>query len=240
MSTLVSYRSGVPRRAASASRGWSWPQVPSLRVADFVLLGAVSWAWFFVGLGSGELWRTEGLRALVAQEMLQSGDWIVPRLYGEPHFTKPPGFYLAVVLCSLPGGVVTELTARLPSALAATACVYLFAWYFGRRLGRAAGLAAGLILPVSALWLDKASAAEIDMLQVAWVTASIVFFLRATEEDAGPAWGWWLASLGCVAGGFLTKWTAPQFFYFMAVPYLLSQGRLHLLRRAPHLTALAV
>src|SRR5205823_14890369 len=122
-------------------------------------------------------------------------------LYGEPHFTKPPGFYLAVVLASLPGGAVSEFTARLPSAIAASACVFLFAWYFGRRLGRSAGLAAGLILPASALWLDKASAAEIDMLQVAWVTGALVLFLRATEEGARRAWGWWLVSLGCVAGG---------------------------------------
>lgn len=240
MSTLISYLSDASRPAASAWPALSWPRVDSLRAVDFLLLAFVCWAWFFVGLGSGELWRTEGLRALVAQGMLDSGDWIVPRLYGEPHFTKPPGFYLAVVLCSLPGGVVTELTARLPSALAATACVCLFCWYFGRRLGRAAGLAAGLILPVSALWLDKASAAEIDMLQVAWVTASILFFLRATEDDAGSAWGWWLASFTCVAGGFLTKWTAPQFFYCMAVPYLALQGRLGLLCRAPHLIAAAL
>src|SRR5262245_17709726 len=75
---------------------------------------------FFVGLSVGELWRTESLRAIVAQEMLHSGDWIVPRLYGEPLFTKPPGMYLAIVLCSLPFGHVTEWTARLPSALAAT------------------------------------------------------------------------------------------------------------------------
>ena len=55
--------------------------------------------------------------AAIAQEMLDSGDWIVPRLYGEPLFTKPPGMYLAIVLCSLPFGQVTEWSARLPSAL---------------------------------------------------------------------------------------------------------------------------
>src|SRR5688500_14598099 len=183
-------------------------------VRDLLALGLACLAWFFTGLGSGELWRTEGLRAMVARTMLETGDWVVPQLYGAPHFTKPPGFYIAIVLCSLPGGVVTELTARLPSALAATACVLLFAWYFERRLGRGAGLGAGLILAASVVWLDKAGAAEIDMLQTLWVSASILFFLRATENDAEPAWGWWLASLACVAAGFLTKWTGPQFFYF--------------------------
>src|SRR4051794_34722756 len=205
MSTLLL----SPRLTTTAS-----PALP-LRAADLCVLAAACAVLFFVGLDAGELYRTEGLRALVAREMLATGDWVVPRLYGEPLFTKPPGFYLAILFCSLPGGSVTEVTARLPSALGASACVLLFAWYFGRRLGRGAGLAAGLILPVSAIWLDKATAAEIDMLQVAWVSAAVLFFLRATEDDRRPAWGWWLASLACVAGGFLTKWTAPQFFYFM-------------------------
>src|SRR6516164_10933647 len=101
---------------------------------------------FFYGLAGPELWRTESLRAIIAEGMLRSGNWIVPRLYGEPLFTKPPGMYIAIALCSLPLGRVTEFTARLPSALAATGCVLLFWWYFKRHLGRAAGLAAALIL----------------------------------------------------------------------------------------------
>ena len=64
--------------------------------------------------------------ANAAREMIETGDWLVPRLYGEPLFTKPPSMYLAIVLCSLPLGSVTEFTARLPSALAACACVLLF------------------------------------------------------------------------------------------------------------------
>ena len=197
---------------------------------------------FFYGLSGPELWRTENLRARIAQEMLAAGDWVVPRLYGEPLFTKPPGMYLAVILCSLPGGQVTELTARLPSALAATGCVLLFYWYFRRQLGRTAGLAAALILPMSLAWLEKAPAAEIDALQVLWVLASILFFLRATEDETrGPgAFGWWLAALLCVAGGFLTKWTAPQFFYGTVIPFLWWRGRLCWLKRWQHLVSAAV
>ena len=53
---------------------------------------------FFNGLNSGDLYRTEGLRAIVAAEMLRSGDWIVPTLYGQPLLTKPPGQYVAIAL----------------------------------------------------------------------------------------------------------------------------------------------
>lgn len=221
-----------------------------------LLLATVCGVLFFYGLTGSELWRTESLRAIIAQEMLTSGDWIVPRLYGEPLFTKPPGMYLAILLCSWPLSQVTEWSARLPSAIAASACVLLFAWHFGRRLGRTAGLAAGLMLPMSLMWIDKASAAEIDMLQCAWITAALLFFFRATEHsshesadtrqtndyrrptvDCPMNFGWWLAACMCMAGGVLTKWTAPEFFYGTAIPYLWWTGRLRLLFRWPHLVA---
>src|SRR5271155_1029155 len=81
---------------------------------------------FFYGLGQGELWRTESLRAIVAAEFLRTGNWIVPTLYGQPLLTKPPGMYAAIAAVSWPLGGVSEWSARLPSALAATALVFLF------------------------------------------------------------------------------------------------------------------
>src|SRR5207245_2965624 len=153
---------------------------PSILLAICVLL-------FFYGLNAGELYRNESLRAIIAAEFLRSGNWIVPMLYGEPLFTKPPGMYAAIALVSWPLGGVNEWTARLPSALAATCTIFLFYWYFSRQLGRRGGLLAALILPMSFMWLDKVPAAEIDMLQVFWISASILFFLRALEasEDRG-------------------------------------------------------
>ena len=199
---------------------------------------------FFHGLDRGELYRTESLRALLAEGFLRSGNWVAPTLYGEPLLTKPPGMYAAIALASLPAGRVTAVTARLPSAMAATAIVLLFYWHFDRQLGRRAGLVAALIVPASLLWLDRAPSAEIDMLQVAWVAAAVLFFLRAleAEEDSPPgrSFRWWLAALLCVAGGFLTKWTAPAFFYLSALPLLWWRGRLRLLFGWPHLASAGV
>jgi 4-amino-4-deoxy-L-arabinose transferase-like glycosyltransferase len=197
---------------------------------------------FFYGLHIGELYRTETLRAILAAEFLRSGDWIVPRLYGQPLFTKPPGMYAAIALASWPMGRVTEATARLPSAIAATVTVLLVYWYFRRQVGKLGGLVAAVILPLNIMWLDKAPSAEIDMLQVAWVAASILFFLRALESDERnrSGWPWWLAALLCVAGGVLTKWTAPAFFYGTAIPLLMIRRRLRLLWSKQHLVSAAV
>jgi 4-amino-4-deoxy-L-arabinose transferase-like glycosyltransferase len=193
---------------------------------------------FFYGLNSGEFYRTEGLRAILGAECLLTGNWVVPTLYGEPLLTKPPGMYAAMALVSWPIGRVTEWSARLPSALAATITVFLFYWYFTRQLGRLGGFIVAMILPASFMWLDKASAAEIDMMQVAWVSAAILFFFRAVEVEDEPGNGglrWWLFALGCVAGGVLTKWTAPAFFYGTAIPLLWWRRRLRLLVSRGHL-----
>jgi 4-amino-4-deoxy-L-arabinose transferase-like glycosyltransferase len=52
--------------------------------------------------------------------------------------------------------------------------------------------------------------------------------------------GWWLLSLLCVAGGFLTKWTAPAFFYITAITLLYWRGQLRLLIGWRHLLALGL
>jgi 4-amino-4-deoxy-L-arabinose transferase-like glycosyltransferase len=235
----------------------TWLSVAILSLLCFLL--------FFYGVGAGDLYRTEGLRAIIAQEFLRSGNWVVPKLYGEPFFTKPPCMYAAIAFASWPKGHVTEWSARLPSAVAATMTVFLFYWYFARSLGRLGGFLAAFILPLSFAWLDKASAAELDMMQVAWVSAAILFFLRGLEiaewraglrehpeasgvasaprgERSGQAalWFWWPAALLCVAGGVLTKWTAPVFFYGTVIPLLWWRGSLRLLFRRHHLGSAVV
>ncbi|HVS34236.1 MAG TPA: glycosyltransferase family 39 protein, partial [Gemmataceae bacterium] len=208
-----------------------------------VLLSGLCGFLLFYGLNVGELYRTESLRAILGAEVLRTGDWIVPRLYGEPMLTKPPLAYAAVALASWPFGGVTEWTARLPSAVAATVVVFLIYGCFQRRLGRSAGLIAAMLLPCSLMWLDRVPSAEIDMLQVAWVTAAVLCFLRAVEQrEAGgrTEWLWQQAALWCVAGGTLTKWTAPAFFYVTAIPFLLWRRRLSMLWSGPHLTAVCV
>src|SRR5438067_11881293 len=129
----------------------------ALETAGLALLGAFCGFTFFYGLTAGELYRTESLRAIIAQEFLNTGNWVVPVLYGDPLLTKPPGMYAAIALISWPVGGVTEWTARLPSALAAMVVVLAFYGAFRRQLGRRAGLVAAFVTPLALMWLDKAT-----------------------------------------------------------------------------------
>jgi 4-amino-4-deoxy-L-arabinose transferase-like glycosyltransferase len=214
------------------------PLLPRGILTGSALVGLCSLL-FFYGLGTSELYRTENLRALVADEFLRSGNWIVPKLYGEPLLTKPPIMYAAIALASWPLGHVTPWSARLPSAFAATITLLLIYRFFAKRVGWSAGLIAVAITPTSLMWLDKATAAEMDMMQVAWVAGSILCLARALEAGdecrSRDESLWWLAALVCVAGGVLTKWTAPAFFYATALPLLWLRGRLRSLLAWPHL-----
>ena len=181
----------VQRAASSVSR--QTPREPS---RWFCRLFLACWCGFlfFYGLSSSQLWKTESLRAIIAAEYLRSGNWIVPTLYGDPLFTKPPGMYAAIALCSVLLGQVTEWSARMPSALAATLTILMLYGYFTRMFGRRGGLVIAVLTPMSALWLDKATAAEIDMMQVMWVTGSLLCLLRIVGSGRGR-WGvqsrWW-------------------------------------------------
>jgi 4-amino-4-deoxy-L-arabinose transferase-like glycosyltransferase len=226
----------------SMPTGTTVPLLERRGPAIFLLLGLCAFL-FVYGIGRGDLYRTEGLRALLGEEFLRSGNWIVPTLYGEPLLTKPPGVYAAIALFSLPAGHVTPITARLPSVFAGTITVLLFYATFSRAFGRRAGLAAAAILPASVMWLERVPTAEIDLLQLAWVAAALLALPLAIEEAEASApsrwreWLWWQAALLAVAAGVLTKWTAPAFFYLTAAPLLWWRGRLRLLFGWPHLLA---
>ena len=78
---------------------------------------------FFFLLGSRSLNEPdEGRYAVIAQEMLETGDWLVPHFWYVPHLDKPPLTYWSVAL-SLSVFGHNEWAVRLPSALAALGCV---------------------------------------------------------------------------------------------------------------------
>jgi len=236
----------------------------AIRHSPFAILMIWCMFLFVYGIGVGTLYRTEALRAIIGREALH-GSWLTPTLYGEPFLSKPPGMYAVIAAASIPFGDVTVVSARLPSAVAATITVFLFFLIFRRVVERKYALAGAMLMPVSFLWLDRAPSAETDMLQLACVSAALLCLLRAVEAEeslllpspAKPGEGkirrvrdcsagsfdlrgatsWWLLSLLCVTAGFLTKWTAPAFFYLAAVPFLIWRRRLSMLWSWRHLLA---
>ncbi|MGD9688818.1 MAG: ArnT family glycosyltransferase [Phycisphaerales bacterium] len=135
------------------------------------------------GLGATGLSSSEGHRAIPGWTMLQSGDWLHIKLFGATYLRKPPGMPWAIATSSSFLGM-TELAARLPSALG-FAAMALLAWrmstrWFGPPWGLIGGLAQAL-MPVLWPW---ARSAEIELLHAlaAQAAAFMVIDLLVTSE----------------------------------------------------------
>ena len=73
----------------------------------------------FLGLSEYHT-KGEPRESIVSYSMLDSGNWILPRNNGGEMAYKPPFFHwsIAAVSAAVNGGQVTEMTSRLPSAIA--------------------------------------------------------------------------------------------------------------------------
>lgn len=173
---------------------------------------------FFWGLGNIPLLSfNEARRGVPVQEMLTSGNWLVPTLNGELYISKPPLLYWLAALPALISGHMSEWAIRLPSALAASALTLLTFVILRRRLGLQVAIFAVLVLITSAGFTAFARRAEIEMLLAACCGISM---LAAFEYIFGEQRKYWLdiafAALGLAL---LSKGPVALLFYF---PLLLA------------------
>lgn len=190
------------------------------RYADpliLTLLAGVCYLLFFYGLGDiGLLGPDEPRYASVAREMHASGDYVTPRLLGEPWFEKPALLYWMEAIGYSAFGV-NEFSARFPSALAASICVFM-TYAAGRRLwNRRTGLFAALILATSTGFFAFARAASMDMLLTACLTVALLAFLSG-QSAAGRARRLWFYGFYCALGlGVLAKGPVALLLAFTAL-----------------------
>lgn len=145
--------------------------------------GGVRWGWVclvaFLAFGAilcvdvPLLDPDEGLHAAIAQEMIERGDWVTPRVLGEPFFDKPILYFWA--LCgSLSVFGMNAFAVRLPGLLfgmlTVGACWYAARVWFGKQTGRLAlCIQATTLLPFAA-----AQAAVHDVPLVLWTIGAVV------------------------------------------------------------------
>ena len=208
--------STAPIRSRAAEEGgfqiplWS---VPFILVLLYVCL--------FSGLGAlGLVGPDEPRYAAIARAMAETHDWVTPRLWGTPWFEKPVLYYWTAGIAMRLFGV-SELAARLPSALAALLAVAAIKWTALRSYGVSAAWYSLLMLPTSVAMIGFSRAAGPDMLFAGLLTASMAvasemlqknrpgsvlrvafgFFLGAAVLAKGPA-------AVILAGGATLLWAA--------------------------------
>ena len=133
---------------------------------------AVAAACLFSGLRAlGLVGPDEPRYVSIARAMLQSGDWVTPRLYGQPWFEKPVLYYWAAAAAFRLFGV-DEFAARLPAALAALLATAAMTWAALRSYGLDAAWLTLLMLPTTLATIGFARAATPDMLFSALLVAA--------------------------------------------------------------------
>lgn len=163
-------------------------------------LAALALAFALPGLGH-DPWKTlDALAIEIASQMHRGGDWLVPRIAGDPWLEQPP-FYHWVALGfanALGWAMPFHGAARLASALFVLAALW-FAW-------RAGGAAAALLLIGSVGLLVHAHEALPELATLAAACAAFHFLYLAERSPLKAGLGLGLA-LGIAA--LSTGWVAP-------------------------------
>jgi 4-amino-4-deoxy-L-arabinose transferase-like glycosyltransferase len=179
------------------------PRQEAAKLGDLLWLGLFVLVLIGTGLGTRAPWPADEPRfALIAREMVHTGEWLFPRIGGDLYPDKPPVYFWLLSVCYFLTGSL-RASFLIPAFVGACTIAGLV-YDMGRRIaGRASGLAAALTLVCSVQFLMTMRGAQIDPVLCALTTLSLYALLR--HLLFGPAWGWYFVG-GVAAGvGVVTK-----------------------------------
>ncbi len=177
----------------------------SIRFSVLLLLIFLSSLCFF-------LWGTAGMPvtdpvesnyALTAKEMVLSGDWVSPQIYGKYWYDKPALVYWMLSASYTLFGF-TDFASRFPAALCGALSVVLMVYYMKRITGRRdTALWTGAFLATSLeFWIISHAIITDSMLFLFTVPALFSAYIGITEERALPmAIAYGAAGIACLAKG---------------------------------------
>ncbi|MDM0038964.1 glycosyltransferase family 39 protein [Variovorax sp. J22G21] len=184
---------------ANESDLWVSPRLLWFVLALFAWLLATAWARPLMA-------PDEGRYGSVALAMLNSGDWLVPRLDGLPFFHKPPLFYwIGAAAMSVTGPV--EWAARLPSVLGAVAGATALYLFLRRWSTPHVALLSTVVLVTTPYFFLGAQFANLDMLVAGCIACTVLLAAGAAlAKERGEPWRALLAGAYLfAAAGLLAK-----------------------------------
>jgi len=206
-------RSDTAISPVSAWRSWKF-LIPS-GIAIFFL--------YFFGLTrAGLLGPDEPRYAAIGRAMAQTGDWITPRLWGQPWFEKPAFLYW-MTAASFKAGLGADWAPRLPVALVSVAFLLYFFAVLRREFGDRAGAYSAVILATSAGWLAYSHVALTDLPLSAAFAAAMLTILPDTL--AGRSSTTSLLAGGLLGIAILAKGLVPLVLFLPALWFLRHRRR---------------
>ncbi len=116
--------------------------------------------------------------AQTAVEMLQSGDFVSPRIYGHYWYDKPVFFYWELIAAYSVFGV-TDFAARFFPPLFAVAGLFLVWFFAGRLYGERTGFWSAVVLGTSLIYWCLAKLIITDMALFFFMSGTLAFFYLA-------------------------------------------------------------
>jgi 4-amino-4-deoxy-L-arabinose transferase-like glycosyltransferase len=206
-----------------------------------VLVVLLAWAVIYLpALGSIAIKGEEGRRILPAIGMLETGNYIVPEVGGNPYFRKPPLVNWLIAGSFRIFGVRNEWTARLPSAIAVLAVAFAFVTVARASLGPRGSIAASLIWMTNIGMIEKGRLIEIEALYISLCGLAIIFWLSFLVQRKSP-WLIWVPASIFLGLGLLAKGpTHLIFFYAIVFAVLWHTKEWRLLIYPAHFAGLAI
>lgn len=122
--------------------------------------------------------KGEPREASVAVSMLESGNWILPKVYADEFAYKPPMAHWLMAVFSIPQGKITEFTSRLPSAIAQIVLIGCVLVFFGKRI-RFQEAFIGTLLLLTCFEIHRAGiTARVDMLLTTFTVLGLMQLYR--------------------------------------------------------------
>src|ERR1700682_5946310 len=200
-----------------------------------LLIVLLIWAAIYLpALGSLEIKGEEGRRILPAIRMLETGDYIVPRVGSAAYFSKPPLVNWLVAASFKLFGRRNEWTARAPSVLCVLAVAIAFVTVARGSLGARGSTIAALVWMTNFGMIEKGRLIEIEALYVSLLGLALICWLIWWQQRRS-VWLTWTVPWIFLGLGWLAKGpTHLIFFYAVVVAILYGAGELRQLRSLAH------
>ncbi len=184
-------------RASRVTRGRRWVYFVVLAVAAIVYIGGV--------LSPPSLMDdVDAVQAQIARNMIDSGDWVTPRIDGIVDLEKPPFIYWSIVASYKVFGV-HDWAARIPLALFCIALCWVTAAFGSWAFGDSAGLYAGLCMATCAgLFLFTRFLIPDAMLSFT-IALGLWALMRVLDEEELRPRLWATVLAACLGAGLLMK-----------------------------------
>lgn len=146
----------------------------------------------------------DAVQAQIAQNMLQSGDWVTARLDGVKYLEKSPMKYWMIAVCFMVFGV-HDWAARIPIAISTVLLCWVVARFAAWAFGRRAGMCAGIVLATSVGLFLFTRILIPDVILTLAITVTLWGLLRAVDEEERHPTRWAMLMWASMGVGLLLK-----------------------------------